>query len=72
VVAIRETPSSPWVQFPTEMATQAHQALSQQYTQKSILAAANSESNDILVGTEAEAALADRAAAGASPPTPAP
>jgi adenylate cyclase len=71
VVAIRETPTSPWVQFPTEMATQAHGALAQQYTQKSVLAAANAEAKDILVGTEAEAALADRAAAGGSPPTPA-
>jgi len=58
VVAIRETPTSPWVQFPTDLAAQAHQGFSQQYTQKSILAAANAESKDILVGAEAEKALA--------------
>ena len=61
VVAIRETPTSPWVQFPTELATQAHQQFAQQYTQKSILAAGNAEPKDILVGTEAEAALAGQA-----------
>jgi len=68
VVAIRETPSSPWVQFPTELATQAHQEFAQQYTQKSILAAANAEAKEILVGTEAEEALAGRAAAQESGP----
>ena len=68
VVAIRETPTSPWVQFPTDLAAQAHQSFSQQYTQKSILAAANAESKDILVGAEAEAALAGQAA-GQAPPT---
>jgi adenylate cyclase len=62
VVAIRETPTSPWVQFPTEMAAQAHQGFAQQYTQKSILAAGNAEPKDILVGTEAEEALAGQAA----------
>ncbi|HSS94139.1 MAG TPA: adenylate/guanylate cyclase domain-containing protein [Candidatus Dormibacteraeota bacterium] len=61
VVAIRQTPTSPWVQFPTEMAAQAHQTFAQQYTQKAILAAGNAESKDILVGTEAEAALAAQA-----------
>ncbi len=70
VVAIRETPTSPWVQFPTEMATQAHQGFAQQYTQKSILAAGNAEPKDILVGTEAEEALAGQAAdAIPSPPS---
>ncbi len=68
VVAIRETPTSPWVQFPTDLAAQAHQSFSQQYTQKSILAAANAESKDILVGAEAEEALAAQAA-GQTPPT---
>jgi len=63
VVAIRETPTSPWVQFPTELATQAHQQFAQQYTQKSILAAGNAEPKDILVGTEAQEALAGQAAA---------
>ena len=67
LVAIRETPSSPWVQFPTEMAAQAHQGFAQQYTQKSVLAAGNAESKDILVGTEAEEALAGQAAQ--APPT---
>jgi adenylate cyclase len=68
VVAIRETPTSPWVQFPTDMASEAHQGFAQQYTQKSILAAANAESKDILVGAEAEAALAGQAAAIQAPP----
>jgi adenylate cyclase len=62
VVAIRETPTSPWVQFPTDLAAQAHQSFAQQYTQKSILAAGNAESKDILIGTEAEEALAAQAA----------
>jgi adenylate cyclase len=67
VVAIRETPTSPWVQFPTEMATQAHQGFAQQYTQKSILAAGNAEPKDILVGTEAQEALAGQAAQESGP-----
>jgi adenylate cyclase len=58
VMAIRETPTSPWVPFPTDLAAQAHQTFAQQYTQKSILAAGNAESKDILVGAEAEEALA--------------
>jgi adenylate cyclase len=68
VTAIRETPTSPWVQFPTEMATEAHQTFTQQYTQKSILAAGNSESGDILVGEAAEQAMADQAAVAPTPP----
>ncbi len=71
VVAIRETPTSPWVQFPTELAAQAHQGFAQQYTQKSILAAGNAEAKEILVGTAAKEALAGQAAAQA-PPTQAP
>jgi adenylate cyclase len=67
VVAIRETPTSPWVQFPTEMAAQAHQGFAQQYTQKSILAAGNAEPKDILIGTEAEEALAGQAAQESGP-----
>jgi adenylate cyclase len=63
VVAIRETPTSPWVQFPTELATQAHQEFAQQYTQKSILAAGNAEAKEILVGIEAQEALAGQATA---------
>jgi adenylate cyclase len=62
VTAIRETTSSPWVQFPTEMAAEAHQQFTQQYTQKTILAASNLGSRDLLIGTEAEEALASQAA----------
>jgi adenylate cyclase len=57
VTAIRETPTSAWVQFPTEMATQAHQTFTQQYTQQSVIAAGESGSADILIGEEAEQAL---------------
>src|SRR5260370_7070266 len=70
VVAIRETPTAPWVQFPTELATHAHQELARQYTQKSILAAANAESKEILVGPAAEDAPSPHAAA--PQPVPAP
>jgi adenylate cyclase len=62
VTAIRETTSSPWVQFPTEMAAEAHQQFTQQFTQKTILAASNLGSRDLLIGTEAEQALASHAA----------
>src|SRR6185437_1726933 len=58
VTAIRENPTAPWVQFPTEMAAQAHQVFTQQY----ILAAGNLSSRDILIGTEAEQALAAQGA----------
>ena len=58
VTAIRESPTAPWVQFPTEMASQAHQQFTQQFTQKTILAASNLGSRDILIGTDAEQALA--------------
>jgi adenylate cyclase len=61
VTAIRENPSSPWVQFPTEMASEAHAQFTQQYTQKTILAAGALASRDILIGTEAEQALAGQA-----------
>jgi adenylate cyclase len=50
VTAIRETPTSPWVQFPTEMATQVHQTYTSQYTQQTVIAAGESGSRDILVG----------------------
>src|SRR5205823_14981694 len=50
VTAIRETTASPWVQFPTEMATEAHQQFTQQFTQKTILAASNLGSRDLLIG----------------------
>jgi adenylate cyclase len=73
VTAIRETPTSPWVPFPTEMATAAHQTFTQQYTQQHlqqpvVAATADSQSREILVGEEAQQALAEQAAAVA--PTP--
>jgi adenylate cyclase len=68
VTAIRETPSSPWVQFPTEMATEAHQTFTQQYTQQTILAAGDSASRDILVGEAAKQVLAEQAAVAPTPP----
>jgi len=58
VTAIRESPSAPWVQFPTEMATQAHQVFKQQYTQQTVIAAGEAASKEILVGTAAEQAMA--------------
>jgi adenylate cyclase len=58
VTAIRETPASPWVQFPTEMAAQAHHTFTSQYTQQTVIAAGESGSTDILVGEAAEQALA--------------
>ncbi|MGH7762792.1 MAG: CHASE2 domain-containing protein [Candidatus Dormibacteraceae bacterium] len=60
VQAIRETPSSAWVQFPTEMATQVHQTCTSQYTQQTVIAAGAAGSRDILVGEAAEHALAQR------------
>jgi adenylate cyclase len=62
VTAIRESPSAPWVQFPTDMASESHRQFTQQFTQKTILAAGMLASRDILVGTEAEQALAAQAA----------
>jgi adenylate cyclase len=58
VTAIRETTASPWVQFPTDMATQAHVAFTSQYTQQTVIAAGEAGSRDILVGDAAEQALA--------------
>jgi adenylate cyclase len=58
VTAIRETPASPWVHFPTDMATQAHHTFTSQYTQQGVIAAGESGSTDILVGEAAEQALA--------------
>jgi adenylate cyclase len=60
LTAIRQTPDSPWVQFPSQMATQSHHAFTSQYTQQSVLAAADSGSTDLLVGKEAEELLARR------------
>ena len=62
VTAIRENKDSPWVQFPTEMATQAQQTFTQQYTQQTILAAGESGSRDILIGEAAQQVLAGQAA----------
>jgi len=58
VTAIRETPASPWVHFPTDMATQAHYTFTSQYTQQGVIAAGEAGSTDILVGDAAEQALA--------------
>ena len=58
VTAIRQAPDAPWVQFPTQMATQSHHTYTAQYTQQSVIAAGQTGSSDILVGTEAEEALA--------------
>jgi len=58
VTAIRETTSSPWVAFPTEMASQAHHAFTQQYTGQTLITAAESGPHEILVGEAAEKALA--------------
>jgi adenylate cyclase len=69
VTAIRETPTSPWVQFPTDMATEAHQTYTQQFTQSTILAPGEAESRDILIGEAAERALADQAAVAPTPPS---
>jgi len=58
VTAIRETPASPWVQFPTDMAIQAHHAFTLQYKGQTVIAAGESGPHDILVGEAAEEALA--------------
>ena len=73
VTAIRETPTSPWAPFPTDMATEAHQTFTQQFTQGTILAPGDSESRDILIGEAAQQALAHQAeAAPTAPATSAP
>ena len=61
VTAIRESPEAPWVQFPTEIAADAHQTYTSQYTQQSVIAASESGSTDILIGEAAEEALAREA-----------
>ncbi len=58
VTAIRESAAAPWVQFPTQMATQTHQTYTAHYTQQTVIAAAESGSTDILVGDAAQEALA--------------
>jgi adenylate cyclase len=69
VTAIRETPTSPWVQFPTEMATEAHQNYTQQFTQSNILAAGDPASGELLIGEAAQKVLADQAATAPTPPS---
>lgn len=61
LTAIRENAESPWVQFPTQLATQAHQTFTSQYTQQTVIAASETGSTDILVGDEAEEVLARQA-----------
>src|SRR5438094_570418 len=61
VTAVRETPTDPWVQFPTQMATQAHHTFTTQYTQQTVIAAGESGSSEILVGEAAQEALARQA-----------
>ena len=58
LTAIREGADSPWVQFPTQLATQAHQTFTSQYTQQTVIAAGETGSSDILVGDEAQELLA--------------
>ncbi|MDT5410639.1 MAG: adenylate cyclase [Mycobacterium sp.] len=72
VTAIRETPTSPWVPFPTEMALAAQDTFTQQYTHKTILGNVNSTSRDILVGEAAQQALADQGSVAPTPPYGAP
>ena len=64
VTAIRENPTSPWVHFPTDMASQAHQTFTSQYTQQGVIAAGESGSTDLLVGEAAEQALAGQGPSG--------
>ncbi|OLD91977.1 MAG: hypothetical protein AUG84_02595, partial [Chloroflexi bacterium 13_1_20CM_4_66_7] len=61
VTAIRQTPDSPWVQFPTQLATQSHHTYTAQYTHQTVIAAGDSGSRDILVGQEAQDELARQA-----------
>jgi adenylate cyclase len=66
LTAIRQSPDAPWVQFPTHLATQSHSSMTAQYTQQTVIAAGESGSRDILVGAEAQEALA-RQSQGQSP-----
>jgi hypothetical protein len=61
LTAIRERVDSPWVQFPTQLATQAHQTFTSQYTQQTVISAGETGSTDILVGDEAQEVLARQA-----------
>ena len=58
VTAIRQAPDSPWVAFPTELATTSHHAYTAQYTQQTVIAAGDAGSSDILIGEDAREALA--------------
>jgi adenylate cyclase len=61
VTAIRESPESPFVQFPTDLATQAHQTFTSQHNQQTVLAAADAGAAELLAGEDAEQALTDQA-----------
>jgi adenylate cyclase len=61
VTAIRQSADSPWAQFPTKMATEAHHTFTTQYTQQTVIAAGESGSSDILIGEAAREALARQA-----------
>jgi adenylate cyclase len=61
VSAIREHPDSPWVQFPTMMATESHHTFTAQYTQQGVITAGESGSTDLLIGEEAQEMLARQA-----------
>jgi adenylate cyclase len=61
LTAIRERVDSPWVQFPTQLATKAHQTFTSQYTQQTVISAGETGSTDILVGEEAREVLARQA-----------
>jgi adenylate cyclase len=58
VTAIRESPASPWVAFPTELATASHNAYTSLYTQQTVIAAGESGSHEILIAEDAREALA--------------
>lgn len=66
VTAIRESADAPWVPWPSQMANQTHSDFTSKYTQQTVLAAANTGSTEILVGDDAERALADQARAQSS------
>lgn len=57
VTAVRESPGSPWVPFPTQLATQSHTAYTAHYTQQTMIAA-DTGPTELLVGEEAREALA--------------
>ena len=73
VIAIRETPQSPWVPFPTEMATQTTYVHTQQYrTQQTMLSAGATvavETGNATQGAAPVAGAAPPAAAAEATPT---